>query len=111
MARYRQVWDEETQTSTFVEVGTSRPTHHAAAIQGDIESFVSPVDGSVITDRAQLREHNKRNNVVNYHEFDTSTQNVRREERERLHSGEHTPQETMARKREIYEVFNRAERG
>lgn len=33
-------------------------------IQGDIEQFVSPVDGSVISDRRALREHNRRNNVV-----------------------------------------------
>ncbi len=37
----------------------------AAYVQGDIESFVSPVDGSVITDRKQLRDHNKRNGVTN----------------------------------------------
>lgn len=32
------------------------------------ESFKSPVDGSIITCERELREHNKRNNVVNIHE-------------------------------------------
>lgn len=32
------------------------------------EAFRSPVDGSVITCERELREHNKRNNVVNIHE-------------------------------------------
>lgn len=32
------------------------------------EAFKSPVDGSIITGEASLREHNKRNNVVQLHE-------------------------------------------
>lgn len=32
------------------------------------EAFKSPVDGSVITCQRELREHNKRNDVVNIHE-------------------------------------------
>lgn len=31
----------------------------------DIQPFVSVVDGSLITGRSSLREHNKRNDVVN----------------------------------------------
>jgi len=36
----------------------------SAAVHGDIEAFVSPIDGSVIDDRAKLRAHNKRHNVA-----------------------------------------------
>lgn len=32
------------------------------------ESFVSPVDGSIVHSRRELAEHNKRNNVVNTHD-------------------------------------------
>lgn len=32
------------------------------------EAFKSPVDGTIITCERELREHNKRNNVVNIHE-------------------------------------------
>jgi len=105
MPRYRQVINED-GSSTLVEIGASRPTHHTAAIQGDIEPFVSPVDGTVISDRGQLREHNKRNNVVNTAEFNPEFLERKRKERERLHSGEHTPQEKLARKREINEIIN-----
>lgn len=31
----------------------------------DIEPFKSPVDGSIVSGRAALREHNRRNNVTN----------------------------------------------
>jgi hypothetical protein len=100
----------EDGTSRFDEVGTRPNGNHSASIQGDIVSFVSPVDGSVVSDRAQLREHNKRNNVVNCSEFDGAEQNKRREERERLYTGEHTPIEKLARKQEIYETMMRQER-
>jgi hypothetical protein len=111
MARYRQVYNEETGKNELIPIDEAAIRRDAGvAIHGPIEPFVSPVDGSVISDRKQLREHNLRNNVVNYHEFDGAEQNRRKAERERLHSGEHTPQEKLARKREIYELINRAER-
>ena len=39
-------------------------------IMPDVEPFVSPIDGAVITSRSKLREHNERHGVVNFHEFD-----------------------------------------
>ena len=111
MPRWVQKWDEKTQTSTFVEVGTSRPAHHSAAVQGDIESFVSPVDGSVISDRNQLREHNKRNNVVNTDEFGPDHWENKQKERDNYRRGQHSPREVQRRKMEIWELMNRAERG
>jgi hypothetical protein len=92
----------EDGTSRFDEVGSKgSEVNRTAALHGDIDSFVSPVDGSVISDRKQLREHNKRNNVVNYAEFEGTKQPV---------TGENTPAQTYARKQELYEVLNRAER-
>jgi anti-sigma28 factor (negative regulator of flagellin synthesis) len=35
----------------------------------DIEPFVSPVDGKIITGRRALRDHNKRHNVTNAADF------------------------------------------
>jgi len=37
----------------------------ATAIMPDLPDFVSPIDGSVVSGRAGLREHNLRHNVVN----------------------------------------------
>ena len=37
----------------------------STAILPDLPDFVSPVDGSIVSGRAGLREHNLRNNVVN----------------------------------------------
>jgi len=41
-----------------------RQSNDSAAVHGDIEAFVSPIDGSVIDDRAKLRRHNKKHDVV-----------------------------------------------
>ena len=38
-------------------------------VQGDIESFVSPIDGRVISDRKHLREHNKEHGVTNPQDY------------------------------------------
>jgi hypothetical protein len=52
------------------------PRYHTVAdhsnfiVRGDIEPFVSPVDRTVVTGRRSLAEHNARNGVVNFHEFD-----------------------------------------
>ncbi len=89
-------------TSRFDEVGvSSTPSRNGAAVHGDIESFVSPVDGSVISDRKQLREHNIRNNVVNTAEFEGTKQPV---------TSENTDAQTFARRQEIYNHLIRAER-
>jgi hypothetical protein len=96
-------------TSRFDPVGSSTVRTLSGAIHGDIQSFVSPVDGSVISDRKQLREHNKRNNVVNAGEFSDEYYAGKAKERERLYTGEHTSAETFARKQEIYNIIQRAE--
>lgn len=41
---------------------------HVRVFTNHFEPFRSPVDGSIISTRADLAEHNKRNNVVNLHD-------------------------------------------
>lgn len=86
----------------------SRPKEAGSAvIFGDVQSFVSPVDGTVITDRKQLREHNKRNNVVSAEEFDQGF--LARKAKERTAGA--TTQEVFERKQAIYNQIIRAENG
>ncbi len=42
----------------------TREPQHGVTVVPDIQPFRSPVDGTLITGRAALREHNVRNNVV-----------------------------------------------
>ena len=53
----------------------------------DIEPFVSPIDGKVITGRAALREHNKRYEVTNVADY-TNEWKQKAKERERMLSGD-----------------------
>jgi len=41
----------------------------APIIHGDIEAFKSPVTGEVISDRGQLRRHNKQHGVTNARDY------------------------------------------
>lgn len=40
------------------------PSSGAPMVRGDIPDFVSPIDGSVVSGRAGLRDHCRRHNVV-----------------------------------------------
>ena len=102
-------WRQDAKTGKLIPIDEAA-RRQTSAIHGDIESFISPVDGSIISDRKQLREHNKRNNVVNCHEFDQGFLDRKRKERERIYTGEHTPAEKQARGMEIHEAIMRAER-
>ena len=110
MPRYKQVWNEELGKSDFIEIGVDTRSDSSAAIHGPIEAFVSPVDGSIISDRKSLREHNKRNNVVNQSEFNPEFLAKRRKEREDLHQGIRKPEQIRRDKMEIYETITRLER-
>ena len=58
-----------------------------AAIHGDIEPFVSPVDGTLIDDRAKLREHNKRHGVTNVQDYGSDWFTRKQKERDDYVSG------------------------
>jgi hypothetical protein len=106
--RWKQIWNEETGKYEFIAVDGSARRSEQSAIHGDIQSFVSSVDGTVITDRKQLREHNKRNNVVNTAEFDGHWERQEKV-RDRHYTGEHTREESFKRKQELYNIMQRAE--
>jgi len=76
MPKYRQVLNNETGKYELIEVGAA-VTRSSYAIHGDIDAFKSVVDGSVISDRKQLREHNLRNDVVQTADLGGVSPNVR----------------------------------
>lgn len=45
------------------------PDNRAPFIHGDIASFRSPIDGSLIDDRGKLREHNLRHGVTDSRDY------------------------------------------
>jgi hypothetical protein len=107
--RWKQSLNEETGKYEFIPVDQSAMARDSgAAIHGVIQSFVSSVDGSVISDRKQLREHNIRNNVVNTAEFDGHWDGQEKV-RDRHYTGENTREESFKRKQSIYNIIQRAE--
>jgi len=106
MPRWRQTINPETGKSQFIPIDEVARRQSGAYLQGDIQSFVSPVDGSVISDRKQLREHNLRHGVVNSAEFSHAFNERKAKERERAAANDR-----KAVKRELYERLIRAERG
>ena len=63
------IWDS-TQNKLVLKSEYLAPERKgSAAVHGDIESFVSPIDGSVITDRGQLRRHNAEHGVTDSRDY------------------------------------------
>jgi hypothetical protein len=61
--RRRFRFDESLQR--LVEVSVP-PDEALVAVVGDIQPFVSPVDGTVISSRSQLRDYMERRDLVHY---------------------------------------------
>ncbi len=104
--RYRQ----NPETLELVEITDDSGPSARIHLIGDIESFRSPVDGSIITDRAQLREHNKRNNVVNSAEFSPEHYKLKAAERADHYQGTDKTIYGAKRKRELKRDIGRTAR-
>ncbi len=106
MAKWRQ--DSSGKLIPIDEAASRRSS--GVAIHGDISPFVSPIDGTIISDRSGMREHCKRHDVVPSQEYSQEWYDKKATERARVLNGEHTPAETLVRKQEIYETMMRFER-
>ena len=111
MPRWIQKYDKETDTSTFVPADeAARQSDMSAVVRGDIEPFVSPIDGSVISGTKQMRDHYKEHDVVPTAEFSPEFLEKKQKERERVFTGERTRKEIWQARAEINETINRLER-
>ncbi len=110
MPRWRQVINPETGKSEFVPIGKHKGSVANHAVHGDIQPFVSPLDGSVISDRKQYREHCERHNVVPAAEFSQDFYERKAAERARLYTGERTKAEVRRDRQKINEIINQLER-
>jgi hypothetical protein len=87
----------------YVPKGASR--HE---IMVDIEPFVSPVDGSFISSRSQLREHNKRHGVTNIRDYGDGYFERKAHERNEVLQGK-TPQSRKERIEALREAIAKHE--
>lgn len=81
-----------------------RPVAQTHAVHGDLQPFISPIDKTLISDRAQLREHNKRHNVT--HASDYSPEYLAKKRHEQ------TTEKGAAKERRqiMYDAWNSLER-
>jgi hypothetical protein len=69
----RQTWVQDPETGKLIpKEEYRRESQTSAYIQGDISSFVSPIDGTPITDRGQLRRHMAQHGVTNSADYSES---------------------------------------
>ena len=96
------------QTKQMEEINEQPRTDFGVLVCPDISPFKSIVDGSVVTGRRALREHNKRNNVTNPADFE-GTWSAARKERDRMYSGDSSFDRIrrIERLREAYDKHSR----
>jgi hypothetical protein len=104
-------WRQDRVTGKLVPIDDEAVKRDGGiSIHGIFQPFVSMVDGTEIATAKQLREHNKRNNVVCADEFTPEFYERKAQERADFYQGKHTRGESLKRKQEIYENIIRAER-
>ncbi|MEE9365327.1 MAG: hypothetical protein V3W44_01445 [Dehalococcoidales bacterium] len=86
------------------------PKQAAHAVHGDIEPFVSPIDGTAISDRKQYNEHCKRHNVVPAAEFTPEFYARKAKERADMYEGRRSTRQVQRDRMEIHEIINKLER-
>ena len=104
-------WRQDAKTGKLVPIDASAAKRDGGFIHANnMEAFVSPVDGTLVRNKREYDEHNKRNNVVNAAEFTPEFYASKEKERARFYNGEHTSREKQARKEQMYENIIRLER-
>ena len=85
-------------------------SEHFTPFEHLFTSFVSPIDGSVISDRKQYRDHCKKHGVVPASEFSPEFLERKAKERTDHYTGNRTKEQRLEIRRELYENMIRAER-
>jgi hypothetical protein len=66
----RRTWVQDPKTGKLVpKEEYVRESRTSAYIQGDIDAFISPIDGSTIDDRGKLRRHMAEHGVTNSQDY------------------------------------------
>ena len=104
----RKTWVQDPETGKLIpKEEYRRGSDYQHYIQGDIDPFVSPVDGSVISDRSHLRRHNARHGVTDKRDYSEDFMQKRNARRVAEAKGQ-TPEARRERveliKRALYEA-------
>ena len=105
--RWRQTYNEALGKYEFIPMDEAAAVRDGHYVRGDIEAFVSPIDGSVIQSRKAMDDHCRKHGVIPAQEF--SPEYIEKKQRER--DRPLTTAEKFARKQEIWEIWNKVEAG
>ena len=107
--RWRQ--DRHTLEMIPVDEAARKLSGESHAIHANnFDAFKSPIDGTIIRNKRDYDNHNKRNNVVNAKEFSPEYYATKQKERDRVLSGERTKDEVRRDRQDIYDKWTQAER-
>lgn len=93
-------YNPETKQMEDVDEG---PIERGGMILGDIEPFVSPVDGSIISSRSVLRHHMRQHGLAHTDDY-TETWKRKRQERADYLAGKTNP-DSKRRKAQMSDAF------
>ena len=67
----RKTWVQDPHTGKLIpkDQYVRRSDNASATIQGDIEPFVSPIDGKTISSRSVLRQHHREHGVTDARDY------------------------------------------
>lgn len=108
MPRWRQTNEINPETGRYIWV----PVDDAARkleghyVRGDIEPFVSPIDGTVINSRVQREDHCARHGVVPAEEYSQAFYDRKAKEREDSMNGRMSRKEQHELRCSINEIIN-----
>jgi hypothetical protein len=98
----RTTYVRDPETGKFVEKSAFIAANQSAAVH-TMEPFISPIDGSLIRDPAQLRSHNAQHGVTDSREYGDNWFEKKSRERDLRLTGQ-----DKASKRDRIEAFKRA---
>ena len=100
----RGSWVQDSKTGEFIPKGEYQTVDpDAPMVLKALDEFISPIDGQRITDRGQLRRHNKQHGVTNIADYGSSYFDRKQSERDAVLSGN-----TRQAKNERVETIKRA---
>ena len=84
------------------------PSHSIHA--NNFDTFKSPIDGELVRNVREYKDHLRKHNVVNAKEFSPEYYATKQKERDMVLSGERTKDEVRRDRQDIYDKWTQAER-
>ena len=103
----KKTWIQDPETGKLIpkeEYRRRTVAHDKSFVQGDLEPFMSPIDGKMIYSRRQLKEHNKKHGVTDMRDYGPDWFERKAKERQQAITGKADRAERIdAIRRSLYE--------